>query len=159
MQGPPNASSHISMYAQQPPTVGCAGQAQAEAVSLQQQEAVEGFQALLATGSLLRSRIRSFIHAPDKALPFLQEGRLVQLLAASQPSSGQYGFWVAAPGIVIPALGFSWTISWTVVMQEHAMGEPLCAAQLHQDDACACMHCHHSESPLYEDTKHLNPGP
>ena len=124
MQGPPKASSHISMYAQ-PPTVGCAGQAQAEAVSLQQQEAVEGFQALLATGSLLRSRIRSFIHAPAKALPFLQEGRLVQLLAASQPSSGQYGFWVAAPGVMIPALGFSWT-KW--LCRNMRWANPLCSS-------------------------------
>ena len=47
---------------------------------------MEGFQALLATGALLRSRIRSFIHAPTRALPFLQEGRLVQLLASTQYS-------------------------------------------------------------------------
>lgn len=51
-----------------------------------QQEAVEGFQALLATGALLRGRIRACIHSPAKALPFLQEGRLVQLLASSQPT-------------------------------------------------------------------------
>ena len=61
-------------------------QAQIEAISIPQQELVESFQATLDAASLLRSQIRTFVHAPTTALPFLQPGRLVRLLADPEPA-------------------------------------------------------------------------
>ena len=66
-------------------------QAQAEAVSLPQEEQVESFQATLDATALLRSQIRTFVHSPAAALPFLQAGRLVRLLAQAPDDTGVHG--------------------------------------------------------------------
>ena len=107
---------------------------------------MEGFQAVLATGSLLRSRIRSFIHAPDKALPFLQEGRLVQLLAASHPSSGDFMFWDAASCFAAPggrclrrSMRWAWllcTLPWSAVVQASAAAASTLLPQHYPWKAC-----------------------
>ena len=61
-------------------------QARADAISIPTQEQVESFQATLDAASLLRAQIRAYVHAPTTALPFLQPGRLVRLLADTSPA-------------------------------------------------------------------------
>ena len=72
-----------------------AAQEEREGISIEDEEAVEQYAALLEQRAAARAEMRAIVMQPRHALPFLQPGRLVRVLTpaaeAGATSSGEGG--------------------------------------------------------------------